>query len=48
MYIGNIRQKLGRTLEPESFAIPVLERKVNPDKILEQVKGFAGTVQKVL
>ena len=37
-------KKLGETFKPGSSALCVLVRKVTPDKILEALKPFSGTV----
>jgi len=37
---------LGETLKPNSSALFVLVRKVTPDKVLEALKGFKGSVLK--
>jgi uncharacterized membrane protein len=42
----NFIKELGETITPESSALFVLVRKVTPDKVLEALKGFGGTVLK--
>jgi uncharacterized membrane protein len=42
----NFIKELGETFTPESSALFVLVRKVTPDKVLEALKGFGGTVLK--
>ena len=39
-------KELGETFKPGSSALFVLVRKANPDKVLEQLKGFKGKVLK--
>jgi uncharacterized membrane protein len=39
-------KELGETLQPGTSALFVLVRKVTPDKVLEQLKGFDGKVLK--
>ena len=42
----NFMKELAQTLKPGSAALCVLVRKVTPDKVLEEIKGFGGTVLK--
>lgn len=39
-------QELAETFTPESSALFVLVRKVTPDKVLDQLKGFKGRILK--
>ena len=39
-------KELGETFQPETSALFVLVRKVTPDKVLEELKGFKGKVLK--
>jgi uncharacterized membrane protein len=39
-------KELGETFTPGSSAIFILVRKVTPDKVLEEIKGFKGKVLK--
>lgn len=39
-------KELGATLTPESSALFVLIRKVTPDKVLDDLKGFKGKILK--
>ena len=39
-------KELGETITPGTSAIFVLVRKATPDKVLEALKGFGGTVLK--
>jgi uncharacterized membrane protein len=41
-----LMKQLGETFTPGSSALFVLVRKVTPDKVLEQLKGFKGKVLK--
>lgn len=40
----NFMKELGETFEPGSSAIFVLVRKSTPDKVMDALKGFGGTV----
>lgn len=40
----NFMKELGQTFEPGSSAIFVLVRKSTPDKVMDALKGFGGTV----
>ena len=39
-------KELGETIQPETSALFVLVRKVTPDKVLEELKGFKGKILK--
>jgi len=39
-------KQLGETLKPGTAALCVLVRRATPDKVLEEIKGFGGTVLK--
>jgi len=39
-------KELGQTFQPGTSALFVLVRKVTPDKVLEELKGFKGRVLK--
>ena len=39
-------KELGETFQPETSALFVLVRKVTPDKVLEELKGFKGKILK--
>ena len=39
-------KELGQTFQPGASALFVLVRKVTPDKVLEELKGFKGRVLK--
>jgi len=39
-------KELGETMQPGNSALFVLVRKATPDKVLERLKGFGGTVLK--
>jgi uncharacterized membrane protein len=39
-------KELASTLTPGHTALCVLVRRVTPDKVLEEIKGFGGTVLK--
>jgi len=42
----NFMKELGATFKPGSSALFVLFRKVTPDKVLDQLKGFKGKILK--
>ena len=42
----NFMKELGETLKNDTSALFVLVRKVTPDKVLEELKGFKGKVLK--
>lgn len=37
-------KELGESFKPESSALFLLVKKVTPDKVLERLKGYGGTV----
>jgi uncharacterized membrane protein len=39
-------KQLAQTLKPGTAALCVLVRRATPDKVLEEIKGFGGTVLK--
>jgi len=39
-------KQLGQTLKPGTAALCVLVRRATPDKVLQEIKGFGGTVLK--
>jgi uncharacterized membrane protein len=43
---NNFMEELGETLKNNSSALFVLVRKVTPDKVMEELKGFGGKVLK--
>ena len=43
---NNFMKELGETLRNDTSALFVLVRKVTPDKVLEELKGFKGKVLK--
>jgi len=40
----NFMKELGKTLQPETSALFILVRKVTPDKVLDEVSKYGGTV----